>query len=375
MKKLTLFFAALLSVTVLFTACPPEPVNPTTASTPMKYWDGMFYSNHVDTDNNHPYGEYSLIFMTNTLDADATGNFSGEGKCFFLNVIAPNATSSKIEGTFPVVSYDGSAAPTQDMLVAGYQYDALADYGMPGVYVMDKGTYLYDITATDTTVKYVVGGELTIAYEGTVAKVTLKATMADADGANKVEEVYSYEGELSVGDYEWPEPFDPYSYEDEEVVNKTIVMTQSEMSYNSDYSSWVIKASNDENYTIGLQFFSDNSTDPTGTYTVSDSQENGTLLASSGGTEQGSLYYSIIGTLDAEGYIEDVWFVAGGSLTVTGTNYTGTLTSKKGSTFEISYTADETTEAPAYAPRANRLPVAKKANVATSLFNGPMNLK
>lgn len=377
MKKLSLFFATLLSITVLFTACPEHPEGPNESNaTPMKYWDGMFYSNHVDTDNNHPYGEYSLVFMTNTLDADATGNFTGEGKCFFLSVVAPKATSSKIEGTFPVVSWDVSAEPTQDMVVAGYQYDLGAAFGFPGVYVENMGTYLYDITATDTATKYVVGGEMTVAYEGNVAKVTLKATIADADGSNKVEEVYSFEGELSVSDYEWPEPFDPYSYESETTVTKTLVFNSSEMTYSSQYSSWSISANADENYTMGLQLFSENTTDATGSYTVSDSQENGTVLASSGGTESGSLYYSIIGTVNEEGYIEDVWFITSGNLTVTGTSYNGTLTSYKGSTFTVSYTAVEAeTEAPAYAPKANRLPVAKKANVSKSLFNGPVNLK
>ena len=105
MKKLTLFFATLLSVAVLFTACPPGGPGEE-KGTPMNYWDGMFYSNHVDSENDHPYGEYSVVFMTGNLDVDDQGAFTGEGDALSLQIVAPEATSAQIPaGSYPVVDF------------------------------------------------------------------------------------------------------------------------------------------------------------------------------------------------------------------------------------------------------------------------------
>ena len=364
MKKLTLFFATLLSISVLFTACPPQP--PVEESTAMNYWDGMFYS--YNEDNDHPWGEYSYIFMTNTLDANDQGQFSGEGKCIFLQVIAPTAKSNQIPaGTYPVVDYQGTEVPTQDMVLAGYQYDALADYGYPGVYLVDMGTYAWNITATDTTTLYVIGGDLTVAYEGNVAKLTLKAKFD-----NGTSETFAFEGAMNVGDYEWPVPEDPYEYESTEAVQHNLAFTSCDMSYEADYGCWVLSAEKD-NYKLGATFYSENTEDASGSYTVSDSQDNGTVQASPGASD-GNIYYSFWGTTTEDGYIQDVWFITSGSMTVTGANFTCNFTSHFGSTLQGSYTAAEAAPEMAKAPR-NIKPIAKKANVKNSLIQRPTCLK
>ena len=56
---------------------------------------------------------------------------------------------------------------------------------------------------------------------------------------------------------------------------------------------------------------------PVGTYTISDSQAAGTVLASSGVSSTGGISYSFYGTVDAEGYIEDpIYFLVDGTVTV-----------------------------------------------------------
>ena len=56
---------------------------------------------------------------------------------------------------------------------------------------------------------------------------------------------------------------------------------------------------------------------PVGTYTISDSQEPGTVLASSGVSSTGGIGYSFYGTVDAEGYIEiPIYFLVDGTVTV-----------------------------------------------------------
>ena len=60
---------------------------------------------------------------------------------------------------------------------------------------------------------------------------------------------------------------------------------------------------------------------PVGTYTVSDSQAPGTVLASSGVSSTGGLSYSFYGTVDAEGYIEvPIYFLVDGTVTVSEVN-------------------------------------------------------
>ena len=60
---------------------------------------------------------------------------------------------------------------------------------------------------------------------------------------------------------------------------------------------------------------------PVGTYTISDSQEPGTVLASSGVSSTGGLSYSFYGTVDAEGYIEvPIYFLVDGTVTVSEVN-------------------------------------------------------
>ena len=57
---------------------------------------------------------------------------------------------------------------------------------------------------------------------------------------------------------------------------------------------------------------------PVGTYTISDSQGPGTVLASSGVSSTGGLSYSFYGTVDAEGYVEvPIYFLVDGTVTVT----------------------------------------------------------
>jgi hypothetical protein len=56
---------------------------------------------------------------------------------------------------------------------------------------------------------------------------------------------------------------------------------------------------------------------PVGTYTVSDSQAPGTVLASSGVSSTGGIGYSFYGTFDAEGYIEaPIYFLVDGTVEV-----------------------------------------------------------
>jgi hypothetical protein len=76
----------------------------------------------------------------------------------------------------------------------------------------------------------------------------------------------------------------------------------------------------DGNDLMGLVFWVDgadeNTIIPTGTYQINDTQESGSVLASTGMGAQG-LTYSLYATLDEEGYIvEPCWFMVGGKVVV-----------------------------------------------------------
>ena len=71
---------------------------------------------------------------------------------------------------------------------------------------------------------------------------------------------------------------------------------------------------------MGLVFWVDgadeNNIIPTGTYQINDTQESGSVLASTGYGAQG-LTYSLYATLDAEGMITPpCWFMVGGEVVV-----------------------------------------------------------
>jgi hypothetical protein len=80
----------------------------------------------------------------------------------------------------------------------------------------------------------------------------------------------------------------------------------------------IVDADNDNDATIDLLFFVDEDGLVDGTYTIDDSQEVGTVWACTGVDSDGYIDFGYAGYLNAQGRIEQVWFMVEGTVTVQG---------------------------------------------------------
>lgn len=88
--------------------------------------------------------------------------------------------------------------------------------------------------------------------------------------------------------------------------------------YFDQYGVLLARLTNSNNQIVSLQIYPSGN-DIAGTYTINETENPGTILASSG-VQNGSVYPSFAGVLDAEGYIESVWFLRNGTVTITNNN-------------------------------------------------------
>lgn len=145
---------------------------------------------------------------------------------------------------------------------------------------------------------------------------------------------------------------------------------QLDTQYLTDYGVLNLVATNANNETVVLQFFVANTVDdalmiPDGTYPINRSGAAPSVTASEG-VSGSSVSASFAGTRDAEGYIDEVWFMVEGNVTVarSGSNATLTVNATNSANRTINATISGATRpsAPARA-NANQFRSAKRMNV------------
>ena len=168
-----------------------------------------------------------------------------------------------------------------------------------------------------TPMYFMVSGTVTVEHVNGIPKITVDAV--NSNGVT-VKVVFEIGGKSGLEVEKAPLKYDAteadgaldYTFADGAVATATD---------NGFYGTYVVDAA-DASCELGLLFLypegtaDAETTIPAGTYTISDSQEPGTVLASSGYSSQG-LGYSFFINVDAEGYIElPMYFLVEGTVTV-----------------------------------------------------------
>ncbi|MDO4190111.1 MAG: hypothetical protein Q4D14_00290 [Bacteroidales bacterium] len=319
MKKF--LFAALAAVTVLFASCDnPEPEPEPTPANAVECgiygiaWYGDYYQNGTvnyyvqliqDLDNLD--GAY-VVFDLCAASKDIVGTYT--------------ASSNGTAGTFVIGDANGSGSCIMELAEGSIEGDPVA----------------------------IEDGTLVISKEGT----TYKVVYTSADGS--VSYVGTGDVEISNGAYPY-ESMDPTTF----TANFTTVSAtyKGNTGYGSDAYILVL----DGAYYAMINMFAANGSSatevPTGTYNGATSQAANTFYP--GFFYNSSFYPSVIAVLDDSGYVQQVWYMVGGSFTIGGSTgaYTisGTVTSGCGSQITLNYSGDititdDSAAAPKMAPRA-----------------------
>ncbi|MDR0828830.1 MAG: InlB B-repeat-containing protein [Prevotellaceae bacterium] len=139
-----------------------------------------------------------------------------------------------------------------------------------------------------------------------------------------------------------PNPKENYDYEDTAATNITFSGAGVYLQNDGVYYVQIMNAQS--TYLASLVVYP-NSSGIEGTYPINFSEEAGTVLASPGSVQAGYVSASFVGTI-VSGGIDEVWFLVGGSVTITATSITVNATSYYGSTINITATLSEYVEPP-----------------------------
>ena len=215
------------------------------------------------------------------------------------------------EGTYPITS-----EPAYGTAYASTGYDA-SNGVMPCAYypLVQQNGQLY-IT---TPMYFMVSGTITVEHVDGNAKLTINAV-----NSNDVPMTIVYEvgGKSEKVEVKAPLKYD--ATEEDGALDYTFaegaVATATD---NSFYGTYVVEAA-DASCELALLFiYPEGTADaetviPAGTYTISDSQAPGTVMASSGVSSTGGVSYSFFANMDAEGYLEiPLYFLVEGTVEVT----------------------------------------------------------
>ncbi len=273
------------------------------------------------------------------------GSIAGNGTYIQFYLLF-NETANITAGTYPVEAFEGQF--NAGTAVAGTN----GTYGPIGCAVLT--------VANGQVADYnlINGGTVTVAGSGNNWTINANVTCADGTEASA-----SYNGNISFIDQK-PNPDDAYELEDPTVVTENFTFTSaSATKYAAEngvhFVSFELESATNT-LAAGL-FIAEGATSLVGTYQVSESGAAGTCLASTGGDEAGNVYYTFLGTLVDGALNAPIWFITGGSITITAEGATCNLTSYFGSTLTATYTgAINMTDAPTSAPQraaANKMPV------------------
>lgn len=169
--------------------------------------------------------------------------------------------------------------------------------------------WVTEINGTDSTDYIAVGMEINVAVSNETATITGWMIAREYEGTEVVK--YNYNLTCSVAktglqydeeNADFSENFAVYEVNDQYLESNGVL---------------IVDADNDNDATIDLLFFvSEGLTD--GTYPVNASEQPGTVWACTGVDSEGRIDFGFAGYRDAEGYIDQVWFMVEGTVTVQG---------------------------------------------------------
>lgn len=311
----------------------------------MNFYSATYYGDmYTESTEN----EVDYIFLSDGVEVDpATGNLLG-GTGYALWVVS-YATSAD-ENRFPNTgTYTMSETEQLNGLLPGVDFG----YGMDGCYIKK----IQDGTFTDDDPILFVSG--TMELSGSMNNATFTMNFKGDDGKD-----YTFAANnQQVSIYDAIEGAFVYETAKGQTYNLTgtaCTVAPGEGAFNFQMTF------DDGNILFGRCTNGTDSIPYIGTFTVGDgsaSQPN-TMFASSG-VSGGSVYYSFVGKMTADGYIDTespLFFIQGGSLTIAEDGINGTLTTHYNNTLNISYTGDiqVSTEAPAQRVNKTTIPTGKR---------------
>lgn len=187
-------------------------------------------------------------------------------------------------------------------------------YQVPGTYTVNDmfGEYTFVYKYIDETEFYydMIGGEIVVAYDEESETATISGNFVGYCSAR--EEAVDFL--LNITATLLPEGLNEYDSDSDYEHD----FAQYTVDYDYLYSDGcvLVMAISEDLYVIGLEFYlPDDATDLVpGTYTVSDSFEPFTVTA--GDCDGPNVYYSFAGRLTEDGYVQEVWILADGTVTV-----------------------------------------------------------
>lgn len=171
--------------------------------------------------------------------------------------------------------------------------------------------WVTEINGTDSTDYVAIGMEINVAVSNETATITGWMIAREYEGTEVVK--YNYNLTCSVAaqtglpydeqNADFSENFASYTANDQYLASDGII---------------IVDADNDNDATIDLLFFVGEDGLVDGTYPVNSSEQPGTVWACTGVDSDGRIDLGFAGYRDADGYIEQVWFIVEGNVTVQG---------------------------------------------------------
>ena len=244
---------------------------------------------------------------------------SMDGVEYILNLsyVAPEPTSQETLTMSGVITNYGTA--WQFRGVAGNNFLTIAAYSatIPNTYgradLAADYTYVMKLVGGDTLYYDMVDANINVAVSGTNATITGTLRGQNYDDAS---DVIEFTLNLTATIENYVPGGDEYDAQDEDFNHIFPVYTIDDQ-YLAQYSVLLVSATDAENYMINLQFNVEaGATElPAGEYTISDSNEPGTVYV--GYTENGRIYGSFAGILDESGEaLTSLWLLNEGTVTV-----------------------------------------------------------
>ena len=210
-------------------------------------------------------------------------------------------------GTYNV-SFYAKAVGTSAVVKPGYAYLQASGTSM----TYDYGDYAQN------------GAQLTSSW----SKVTFSFELTEKTDIALVIMNYKNSGDCIVDDVvlsagEGGEETGELQYDEESNYNYAFTSADEfviDEDYFDAYNVLYIDITAEDGNTVSLEFNVDQkdaeTVIPVGTYNIDDTYNNGTVTASSGIDSEGYVTYSFAGVMDEEGYIDQIWFLVDGTVTL-----------------------------------------------------------
>ena len=245
---------------------------------------------------------------------------SMDGVEYILNLsyVAPEPTSQEtLTMSGVITNYEGQAWQFRGVDGNNFLTIAACSATIPNTYgpadLAADYTFVMKIVGADTLYYDMVDANINVAVSGTNATITGTLRGQNYDDSSDVIE-FTLNLTATIEDY--VPGGDEYDAQDEDFNHIFPVYTIDDQ-YLAQYSVLLVSATDAENYMINLQINVEagSTSLPAGEYTISDSNEPGTVYV--GYTENGRIYGSFAGILDESGEaLTSLWLLNEGTVTV-----------------------------------------------------------